>query len=139
MPYERFKRCFEIPHWGMPSIQTLSRIARQTVSTLLIHVPIVHMPTFKMTDIPPVLSFALSVIGSPRHSTLAGDETRKVLCRELAVHLRALDAEGWMRGEGVIAPDTSAPQVELLEDAPTEEEKIFEVHKPVSQLSSHIA
>lgn len=36
-----------------------------------------------------------------------------------------------MRGEGVIAPDASAPQVELLEDAPTDEEKKFEDNKPV--------
>jgi hypothetical protein len=130
--YDRFKRCFEIPHWHMPSIQTLSRIAKQTVSTLIIHVPIIHMPTFRMAEVSAALSFALSVVGSPRHSAIAGDRSRKVLDSERLAQLRALDVQSWMRGEGIIAPDASAPQVEMLEDAPTDEEKRFEDNKPVS-------
>ena len=132
--YDRFKRCFDIPHWNMPSIQTMSRIAKQTVSTLIIHVPIIHMPTFRMAEVSAALSFALSIVGSPRHSAIAGDRSRKVLSSERLSQLRALDQQSWMRGEGIIAPDASAPQVEMLEDAPTDEEKRFEDSKPVSWL-----
>ena len=90
------------------------------------------MPTFRMAEVSAALSFALSVVGSPRHSAIAGDRSRKVLDSERLAQLRALDVQSWMRGEGIIAPDASAPQVEMLEDAPTDEEKRFEDNKPVS-------
>lgn len=89
------------------------------------------MPTFRLDEAAPALSFALTVTGSPRHSSLAGDNTRKLLSREMGAHMRAIDLQSWRDGHGVIAPDAAAAHVELLEDEPSDEERLFEDKKPV--------
>lgn len=110
---------------------TLKRIAMQTVSGMLNHLPIIHMPTFRLQDMSPPVSFSLVVVGSPRHSSIAGDISRKLLGPGMAAQLKAMDIQDWKKGMGVIAPEASDSQIELIEDSPTEEEKQFEDKKPV--------
>jgi hypothetical protein len=74
----------------------------------------------------------MAVVGSPRHSSIAGDGTRRHLSKEMASTLRTLDRQYWAQGHSILAPDGAAPQIELLEDEPNEEEKRFEDTKPVS-------
>lgn len=66
VPAERFSTCYTVEHWHMPSIRTLSYMAKQATTQILTRVPIVHLPTLNMQDLAACLSFAICTIGSVR-------------------------------------------------------------------------
>jgi len=104
LPPERMASCYTIPHWRMPSMQVLKRIARQTVSGVLTHLPLVHLPTFQMSQVPVGLAFAICTVGNPKKSqardSLFGAFTRGV-GRTFEDEVQA----GWFMGNGVLRPD----------------------------------
>ncbi|OCF33207.1 hypothetical protein I316_05252 [Kwoniella heveanensis BCC8398] len=66
LPAERFAGCYEIPHWGLPPLRTLSVMACRTFHTVLNHFSFLHMPTFRLTDTAACLAFAICTIGGIR-------------------------------------------------------------------------
>ncbi|KAJ9096324.1 hypothetical protein QFC21_005144 [Naganishia friedmannii] len=121
MPKERFIGCYNVPQWRMPSMSTLVRVARQTMSQLIIHVPIVHTPTFRLNEIAPAVAFSLCMVGSPWHSPIAGDHMNKSLTKHSYPYVKMLDQQDWLKGMGVIAPGATTCTVEEIEDTPMEE------------------
>jgi hypothetical protein len=115
----------------MPSMSTLVRVAKQTMSQLIIHVPIVHTPTFRLNEIAPAVAFSLCMVGSPWHSPIAGDHMNKSLNRHSYPYIKMLDQQDWLKGMGVIAPGATTCTVEEIEDTPMEE-RDFEDRKKVS-------
>lgn len=111
---------------------TLKRIARQTVGTVLHHLPIIHLPTFRLHDVSLPVSFAICTVGSPVHSAVVGDYSRGILPTEDLVNSRSKLYDDWVRGMGVIGPVASSSQITELEDYPSEEEQNFEDRKQVS-------
>ena len=70
---DRFSGCYQIPHWKMPPIRTLSLMASRTFDTVLNHFSFVHGPTFKLTDAAACLAFAICTIGGIRNSKQKSD------------------------------------------------------------------
>jgi hypothetical protein len=131
MPKERFMGCYSVPQWKMPSMSTLVRVAKQTVSQLIVHVPILHIPTFRLNETSPACAFALCMVGSPWHSPIAGDNMLKDATKDGYMHLKMLDQQEWLKGMGVIAPGSTTCTVEEIEDTPMEE-RDFEDRKKVN-------
>jgi hypothetical protein len=130
LPKERILGCYSVPQWRMPSISTLARVAKQTVSQLIVHVPIVHIPTFRLSEVAPAVGFALCMVGSPWHSPIAGDHMMQVKTKDNFLQACMLDQQEWLKGMGVIAPDATTCTVEEIEDTPMEE-RDFENRKKV--------
>lgn len=131
MPKERFIGCYNVPQWRMPSMSTLVRVAKQTMSQLIIHVPIVHTPTFRLNEVAPAVAFSLCMVGSPWHSPIAGDHLSKSLNKHSYPYVKMLDQQDWLKGMGVIAPGATTCTIEEIEDTPMEE-RDFEDRKKVS-------
>lgn len=112
---------------------TLVRVAKQTVSQLIVHVPIVHIPTFRLNEVAPAVAFALCMVGSPWHSPIAGDNMLKDKTKDGYMQLKMLDQQEWLKGMGVIAPGATTCTVEEIEDTPMEE-RDFEDRKKVDPL-----
>ncbi|WVQ91314.1 hypothetical protein IAS59_005112 [Cryptococcus gattii] len=66
LPTDRFNGGYQIPHWALPPLRTLSLMAYRTFHTVLNHFPFVHLPTFRLIDISPCLAFAICTIGGIR-------------------------------------------------------------------------
>ncbi|WVQ93879.1 hypothetical protein IAU59_000957 [Kwoniella sp. CBS 9459] len=66
LPAERFSGCYEIPHWALPPLRTMSVMACRTFHTVLNHFSFLHMPTFKLIDTAACLAFAICTIGGIR-------------------------------------------------------------------------
>lgn len=73
VPADRFAGCYTVEHWHMPSVKTLSYMAKQATSQILTRVPVVHLPTLNMQDVAACLAFAICTIGSVRVGPRAGD------------------------------------------------------------------
>lgn len=136
LPPDRFQSCYTIPHWRMPQMTILRRIARKTVSGLLTHLSLVHLPTFHMRDIPVGLAFAISVVGSPKRSSIA----REHLFAQVSGPGKNIDqAERhmWFTGNGVLRPDPPGcePSCLIEEISETPEERDFEERKKVGLMS----
>ncbi|OWZ30124.1 C2H2 zinc finger protein Zas1A [Cryptococcus neoformans var. grubii Br795] len=66
LPTDRFNGGYQIPHWALPPLRTLSLMACRTFHTILNHFPIVHLPTFQLIDTSPCLAFAICTVGGIR-------------------------------------------------------------------------
>lgn len=74
LPAERFAGVYQIPHWSLPPLRTLSVMACRTYHTILNHFSFVHMPTFKLNDTAACLAFAICTVGGIRTgATTASD------------------------------------------------------------------
>ncbi|KAJ9114747.1 hypothetical protein QFC22_005623 [Naganishia vaughanmartiniae] len=128
--YARYHQCYEVPHWEIPSARTMKRIAKQSMFTLTHHLPIIHPSQSRLEQIHPGLAFAMMIVGSPRHASIAGDFGRKWWLQpgdgDVA---RLADRREWEEGRSVISPWTDS-EVEVLEFEPLEEERTFEEAKP---------
>ncbi len=115
-------------------MDTLKRIARQTVGTVLHHIPIVHLPTFQLHTAPVSVTFAICTLGSPVHAALMVDMKKNLTkkstpTRDSLVKKRSQARDDWIKGKGVIAPVVASDQIMELEENPTEEEAEFEQKK----------
>lgn len=68
LPADRFAGCYQIPHWGLPPLRTLSLMAARTYYTVLNHCSFVHEPTFQLIDTAACLAFAICTVGGIRPS-----------------------------------------------------------------------
>jgi hypothetical protein len=66
IPADRFSGCYQIPHWALPPLKTLSLMASRTCDTVLQHFSFVHMPTFRLIDTAACLAFAICTVGGIR-------------------------------------------------------------------------
>ncbi|WVQ81012.1 hypothetical protein IAT38_003119 [Cryptococcus sp. DSM 104549] len=66
LPADRFAGCYQIPHWALPPLRTLSVMACRTFHTVLNHFSFVHRPTFKLIDTAACLAFAICTVGGIR-------------------------------------------------------------------------
>lgn len=121
--YARYHQCYEIPHWDVPSAVTLKRIAAQSLHTLTQDIPLIP-PGTRLDGIPPSLAFAVMIVGSPRHSAVAGDFSRTV--PGMRHFLAVLDEQEWQEGRSVLPPGNGVSAGE-----PSDEEIAFESKKPV--------
>ena len=74
LPSDRFTGCYQIPHWALPPLRTLSLMANKTFNTVLNHFPFVHMPTFRLIDTAACLAFAICTVGGIRSGKQQHDE-----------------------------------------------------------------
>ena len=109
-------------------MSTLARVAKQTISQLIVHVPIVHIPTFRLSEVAPSVGFALCMVGSPWHSPIAADHQMIIKTKDNFSHVCMLDQQEWLKGMGVISPDATTCTVEEIEDTPMEQ-RDFEYRK----------
>jgi hypothetical protein len=77
IPAERFSGCYQIPHWALPPIKTLSLMASRTCDTVLQHFSFVHMPTFRLMDTAACLAFAICTVGGIRTTADGGSPPPK--------------------------------------------------------------
>ncbi|WRT63453.1 uncharacterized protein IL334_000358 [Kwoniella shivajii] len=105
LPAERFAGVYQIPHWALPPLRTLSVMACRTYHTVLNHFSFVHMPTFKLNDTAACLAFAICTVGGIRTSATEADN----------VVLQALGMSGLPRParalDGPVVPDQSWEQI----------------------------
>ncbi|KAK4686104.1 hypothetical protein P7C73_g4026, partial [Tremellales sp. Uapishka_1] len=66
LPPDRFVGCYQIPHWTVPPLRSLSVMASKTFHTLLNHFSFVHLPTFRLIDTAACLAFAICTVGGVR-------------------------------------------------------------------------
>lgn len=58
--------CYEIPHWAIPPLRTLSVMASRTFHTVLSHFSFVHQPTFRLIDTAACLAFTICTVSGIR-------------------------------------------------------------------------
>ncbi|KAG8712080.1 hypothetical protein FRC08_015059 [Ceratobasidium sp. 394] len=58
-----FAGCYTIPHWLLPPLTRLSKFAARTFSEHLVRFPLVHQATFKLSETPHWLAFAMCTVG----------------------------------------------------------------------------
>lgn len=63
LPADRFGGCYQVPHWDLPPIKSLSLMANRTFDTVLNHFSFLHGPTFKLMDTAACLAFAMCTVG----------------------------------------------------------------------------
>lgn len=63
IPPGLFAGCYTIPHWLLPPLASLSRFAARTLSEHLVRFPLIHRPTFKLSESPHWLAFAMCTVG----------------------------------------------------------------------------
>lgn len=73
LPADRFAGCYQIPHWGLPPLRTLSVMAARTYYSVLNHFAFVHEPTFQLIDTAACLAFAICTVGGIRTGQRKGD------------------------------------------------------------------
>lgn len=66
LPADRFAGCYQVPHWALPPLRTLSVMAAKTYYSVLNHFPFVHDPTFRLVDTTACLAFAICTVGGIR-------------------------------------------------------------------------
>ncbi|WVO17669.1 hypothetical protein L204_105366 [Cryptococcus depauperatus] len=67
LPADWFAGCYQVSHWALPPIKTLSVMACHTFHTVLNHFSFVHFPTFTLTDTAACLAFAICTVGGIRN------------------------------------------------------------------------
>ncbi|CAE6430961.1 unnamed protein product [Rhizoctonia solani] len=63
IPPGLFAGCYTIPHWLLPPLTRLSKFAHRTLTEHLVRFPLVHQPTFKLSEAPHWLAFAMCTVG----------------------------------------------------------------------------
>jgi len=66
LPADRFGGCYQVPHWALPPLKTMSLMANRTFDTILNHFSFLHGPTFKLIDTAACLAFAICTVGGVR-------------------------------------------------------------------------
>lgn len=66
-------------HWQLPPLATLTKIARRTMSQLNPHIPMLHLPTFSLTQAPICVAFSICTIGGPKRGPQFGDNNDLLL------------------------------------------------------------
>ncbi|QRV86525.1 Fungal specific transcription factor domain [Ceratobasidium sp. AG-Ba] len=74
IPPGLFAGCYTIPHWLLPPLSRLSSFAARTLSEHLVRFPLVHQATFKLSESPHWLAFAMCTVGglNPEEYKLKG-------------------------------------------------------------------
>ncbi|KAG8745315.1 hypothetical protein FRC10_008332 [Ceratobasidium sp. 414] len=74
IPPGLFAGCYTIPHWLLPPLTRLSKFAARTLSEHLVRFPLVHQATFKLSEAPHWLAFAMCTVGglNPEEYKLKG-------------------------------------------------------------------
>ncbi|CAK9786262.1 hypothetical protein CC85DRAFT_308173 [Cutaneotrichosporon oleaginosum] len=114
LPADRFTGCYQIPHWALPPLRTLSVMAARTYYSVLNHFPFVHDPTFQLIDTAACLAFAICTVGGIRLSK-ANKSTSNLLIGEspAASAPSPLSAGGVWEGVGAdfkVAADAEDPE-----------------------------
>ncbi|WVW81575.1 hypothetical protein I302_103570 [Kwoniella bestiolae CBS 10118] len=101
LPAERFAGVYQIPHWALPPLRTLSVMACRTYHTVLNHFSFVHMPTFKLNDTAACLAFAICTVGGIKtgNTTAADNAVLASMGLTGMIQPKALD--------GPVVPDQS--------------------------------
>ncbi|KAF9520605.1 hypothetical protein BS47DRAFT_1335778 [Hydnum rufescens UP504] len=93
---QRIMLCYMIPTWDMPNVTRLSALACRTFNSVLEHMGIVHMPTFRLSDAHTWIAFAMCTAAPRPGSDL----------RETALIRKALEdmdkSPGWARTQDTI-------------------------------------
>ncbi|KAG8729562.1 hypothetical protein FRC12_020886 [Ceratobasidium sp. 428] len=63
IPPGLFAGCYTIPHWLLPPLTRLSKFAARTLSDHMVRFPLVHQATFKLSEAPHWLAFAMCTVG----------------------------------------------------------------------------
>ncbi|CAE6425603.1 unnamed protein product [Rhizoctonia solani] len=63
IPPGLFAGCYTIPHWLLPPLTRLSKFAHRTLTDHLVRFPLVHQSTFKLSEAPHWLAFAMCTVG----------------------------------------------------------------------------
>ncbi|KAG8729577.1 hypothetical protein FRC12_020880 [Ceratobasidium sp. 428] len=63
IPPGLFAGCYTIPHWLLPPLTRLSKFAARTLSDHIVRFPLVHQATFKLSEAPHWLAFAMCTVG----------------------------------------------------------------------------
>ncbi|KAG9123203.1 hypothetical protein FRC07_000113 [Ceratobasidium sp. 392] len=63
IPPGLFAGCYTIPHWLLPPLTRLSKFAARTLSEHIVRFPLVHQATFKLSEAPHWLAFAMCTVG----------------------------------------------------------------------------
>ncbi|KAJ1309913.1 hypothetical protein OPQ81_006672 [Rhizoctonia solani] len=72
LPPGLFAGCYTIPHWLLPPLTRLSKFAHRTLTDHLVRFPLVHQSTFKLSEAPHWLAFAMCTVGglNPRETKM---------------------------------------------------------------------
>ncbi|TIA78869.1 hypothetical protein E3P98_03628 [Wallemia ichthyophaga] len=63
IPQERFAGPYSIAHWGLPPLNHLSVLCANALQTTNVHLPLMHLPSFKLSDTSVCVAFALCSTG----------------------------------------------------------------------------
>ena len=70
LPAERFAGPYSIDHWNLPPLNALSRLAASALQTTNVHLPLLHIPTFKLSETSVCVAFALCSTGGNSSKSL---------------------------------------------------------------------
>lgn len=111
-------------------MKVLNRIARQTTSGLLSHVPLLHCPTFALKETQIGFAFSIVVVGGAKRSPLAPNSySAPPGSVEEVIRDRMRDEADWLSGVSVLAPEKSPRTIIDVSDLPSEEERSFDSRK----------
>ncbi|TIA92914.1 hypothetical protein E3P99_00351 [Wallemia hederae] len=63
IPAERFAGPYSIAHWALPPLKQLSLLCANALQTTNVHLPLIHIPTFKLSETSVCVAFALCSTG----------------------------------------------------------------------------
>ncbi|BEJ11934.1 hypothetical protein CspHIS471_0203940 [Cutaneotrichosporon sp. HIS471] len=114
LPADRFTGCYQIPHWALPPLRTLSVMAARTYYSVLNHFPFVHDPTFQLIDTASCLAFAICTVGGIRLSRTNKSTSNLLMGDTPAANAPSpMSAGGVWEGVGTdfkVAADTEDPE-----------------------------
>ncbi|KZT52696.1 hypothetical protein CALCODRAFT_511889 [Calocera cornea HHB12733] len=58
-----FAYCYQVPRWKLPRLSILCSLASRSLNGMLVHLPFVHEPTFRLANLPGPLAFAICSVG----------------------------------------------------------------------------
>ncbi|TIB71369.1 hypothetical protein E3Q23_03824 [Wallemia mellicola] len=70
LPAERFAGPYSIAHWNLPPLHQLSKLCSNALQTTNVHLPLIHMPSFKLSETSVCVAFALCSTGGNTPKTL---------------------------------------------------------------------
>lgn len=74
IPTERFAGPYSIAHWGLPPLKQLSLLCANALQTTNVHLPLIHIPSFKLSDTSVCVAFALCSTGGNTPKSLKPQE-----------------------------------------------------------------
>ncbi|KAF9514062.1 hypothetical protein BS47DRAFT_1343556 [Hydnum rufescens UP504] len=102
---QRIMLCYMMPTWDMPNVTRLSALACRTFNSILEHMGIVHMPTFRLSDTHTWIAFAMCTI-APRPGSDLRTTPPATNIGETALIRNALEdmdkSPGWARTQDTI-------------------------------------